>query len=632
MSNEVNRESLQEKVSVTLFVVMGALALLSFVILQQVVAPAFDQLEIDQARTNLVRAERAIQNDLDNLSAITGDWGLWDDAYDYVRGEYPAFEDSNLDRPTLTNLGLSLLAIYDREASLIWGQLNHDDHADSIEKLGALSDDTHTADFLIRHKDPAGQITGLIRTDLGPMLISSWPVVRSDGSGPIAGSMIMGQFMDEDLAAGLRQRTEVNLSWRPVREDGVEADDLTVALNLSADGSMRHVTENSEVVSAGLLADLFGSPLLELEVRTPREISALGNSTVNGALAFLALAAIIVAIVTWLLLRRIIVQPLGGLANHIVSIRKSGDLTNKYDDRRTDEIGALANEFDKLTDELHEARKLLLDQSFKAGKADTAAEVLHNIRNAMTPLINGIDRLSKYLGSTRKLKVRQAIDELESGDCPAERAGKLLKYIESAFSHIEASNEDAAQNLVIASKQARQVEAILADQERHAQVAPIIEKLSLDEVLDEAVLVIPDGEVPAVRVDFDEDVHKAAVRAHRVSLMQVMGNLILNAYESIERAEMADGHIQVEVSEETIEEKPMVRLKVVDNGCGFDEETGEKIFQRGFTSKDEGNFRGLGLHWCANAVAGMGGRIQAESVGPGHGAEFHVLLPAAQGG
>ena len=41
---------------------------------------------------------------------------------------------------------------------------------------------------------------------------------------------------------------------------------------------------------------------------------------------------------------------------------------------------------------------------------------------------------------------------------------------------------------------------------------------------------------------------------------------------------------------------------------------------------------GLGLHWCANALAGMGGGIQAQSEGPGHGAEIHVLLPAAQGG
>jgi signal transduction histidine kinase len=38
------------------------------------------------------------------------------------------------------------------------------------------------------------------------------------------------------------------------------------------------------------------------------------------------------------------------------------------------------------------------------------------------------------------------------------------------------------------------------------------------------------------------------------------------------------------------------------------------------------------LHWCANAVAGMGGRISAESDGAGKGAKFHVLLPIAQRG
>ncbi|MDH3441206.1 MAG: HAMP domain-containing histidine kinase, partial [Gammaproteobacteria bacterium] len=342
-------------------------------------------------------------------------------------------------------------------------------------------------------------------------------------------------------------------------------------------------------------------------------------------------AAVVVAVVTWLLLRRIIVRPLTGLADHIVNIRKSGDLTSRFDAKRADEIGALANEFDRLTDELHDARKLLLDQSFRAGKADTAAEVMHNIRNAMTPLINGIDRLGRSFSVTEKLKVKQAIDELTSKDCPQDRVEKLFRYLESAFSHIEAINRDASENLTIASKQARQVEAILADQERHAQVAPVVEKLNLDEVLDEAVLVIPKDGKPAVELDVEPEIDDFSVRAHRVSLLQVMGNIILNAYESIQRNHTPEGRIEVSVVQETVDEQPMVRLTVVDNGCGFDETTSEKIFQRGYSSKD-GNMSGLGLHWCANALAGMGGRIRAESGGPGQGAEFHVLLPSAQGG
>jgi two-component system NtrC family sensor kinase len=73
-------------------------------------------------------------------------------------------------------------------------------------------------------------------------------------------------------------------------------------------------------------------------------------------------------------------------------------------------------------------------------------------------------------------------------------------------------------------------------------------------------------------------------------------------------------------------------VTVRDNGSGFDGEMKTQIFQRGYTSKTKGSTTGLGLHWCANAVASMGGKISAESAGAGQGAEFHVLLPAAQGG
>lgn len=631
MSNRVTRKSLQEKVSLTLFSVMAVLALLSYTTLYRVVAPAFDRLEIDEASTNLVRAERAIQNDLQNLSAITGDWALWDDAFDYVRGEYPAFQDSNLDRPTLVNLGLNLLAIYDSQRNLVWGQLQDEESIQNPDSLQILDPGTVSGIYLLEHIDPEGSIDGLIRTALGPMMISSWPIVRSDGSGPISGTMIMGQFLDDARAGILQDRTEVQLAWEPIESPIGNDASSQAPMNRPGEGSMRHDTTEAEVYSTGVLVDLFDAPLLKLQVTTPRNISSLGNSTVNGALLFLGLAAVIVSLVTWFLLRRIIVLPLEGLASHITVMRKSGDLTHKLDESRSDEIGALAGEFDKLTEELHEARKLLLDQSFKAGKADAAAEVLHNIRNAMTPLINGIDRLRKNFGAAGKLRVQKAVGELTNPGCPADRAEKLFEYIESAFAHIETVSQDATENLSVASKQAHLVEAILADQEKHAQITPVIEKLHLDEVLDEAVLVIPKAHKPDIALSLDDEISQLSVRAHRVGLLQVLGNLVLNAYESIQRSQASDGRIELTACRETVNEEPMIRLTVSDTGCGFDESTRERIFQRGFSSK-EGHMSGLGLHWCANALAGMGGRIRAESGGPGYGAEFHVLLPAAQGG
>jgi two-component system NtrC family sensor kinase len=615
----------------TLFAVIGLLGIFIYLILHQYVAPAFDQLELDEARTNLVRAERAIRADVSHINSVAGDWAIWDDSYDYVSGNYPSFEDSNLDRPTLENLGLDLMAYYDTSHRLVWGLMLHEGRDKSLDLLGIFQQDTRTAELLIEHSDADERVDGLLQTNLDPMLISSWPIVRTDGSGPHAGSIIVGQFLTSDRIQDIRERTEAQLDIASIKSAADVDERLEVPINLAADGSIIHETTPTTINSTAVLADVFGMPLVFLNVSTQRDISALGNSTVQGALLFLAIAAAIVAIVIWLMLRAMIVLPLARLADHIVDVRESGDLTRKVKDPRNDEIGALSSEFDRLTQDLHEARKQLLDQSYKAGKAETAAEVLHNIRNAMTPLINGIDRLGRHFGATGKLKVRQAIEELTSPDCPPDRAEKLFQYIESAFDHIEASNEDASENLDVASRQARQVEAILADQERHAQVAPVIEKLSLDEVMDEAVLVIPASEDPAVEVDIESDLNARAVQAHRVSLLQVLGNVVLNAWESIQRSDHPDGRIRVVAREETINERPMVRVTVIDNGCGFDQETAGKIFQRGYSSKD-GNLSGLGLHWCANALAGMGGRIQAESAGPGHGAEIHVLLPAAQGG
>ena len=150
-------------------------------------------------------------------------------------------------------------------------------------------------------------------------------------------------------------------------------------------------------------------------------------------------------------------------------------------------------------------------------------------------------------------------------------------------------------------------------------------------MLDEAVLVIPRRSSPKVRLNLQKEIGHLRVEGHRVGLLQVLGNIILNAYESIQRSQSEVGSISLTASNETIDDREMVRLIVSDTGCGFDDENKRKIFQRGYTSKS-GNLSGLGLHWCANALAAMGGRIQAESTGAGQGAEFHVLLPAAHGG
>jgi sensor domain CHASE-containing protein len=631
MSNERKKQFLQKKVSFTLLAVMAVLAIASYAILNAVIAPAFDELELDAARTNMIRFDRAIDAELDNLGLLAADWGRWDDAYFFVQDQLPSFRKSNLGSSLFSDLEIDLMLYYDESGDLYWGRLLVQENAREVSSSGVFESGLPIEAQLTRHETDTGEIRGLLQTAQGPMLIFSVPITTTDRNGSIVGALVIGRFLDDVMLAQIRQRTEEDLAWQEFGNlSGADRSEIRSLLNEDPVGIHFRTTVDT-VHSYHLRRDLNDQPIMLLQADMPRRISALGQQTLNGALLLLASAALVVALVIWLLLRNMIVKPLETVATHISGIRESGDLSKRMTMKRGDEIGTVADNLDEMAGELDDARKMVVEQSFKAGKADTAAEVMHNIRNAMTPLINGIDRLDSAFRVTEGLKIGEATQQIADPECLADRNEKLLQYINSAFEHVENSHADGRDELVAVSKQARLVEDIISDQERHAKGGPVIEDLELDDVLDEAVLVIPKRSSPSINLSQGTEISQFRVQGHRVGLLQVLGNIILNAYESIQRSQSDSGSISLSASNETIDDQEMIRLVVSDTGCGFDDINKHKIFQRGYSSKS-GSLSGLGLHWCANALAAMGGRIQAQSKGEGQGAEFHVLLPAALGG
>ena len=629
MSNTKALRSLQRKVSLRLSLAMAIFIVGVFLILRAVITPAFEELELDAAHADLIRADQAIQTDIDNLVAVTLDWGPWDDIYEYVAGRNPGFQKSNLDRSTLLNLGLDMIAIYELGGRLKWGQFLNEGEEQPLTNLALLEADSPAAHMLTEHATVDGGTVGIVDTALGPMIISSQPILRNDGSGPVAGALVMAQFLDEQRLARLQERTEVDMTWMLVENYVVEGQRELSDIRV---GELPVRLSDDIVTNCIVLANILGNPYLLVSAKTPRTITLLGQQTVRAGVLFLATAGLSLMAVLWWFMKGTIIRPIEQLTGHMDKIRKSGDLSDKLNLESDDEIGLLADQYDKLNTEVHETRAALLHQSFKAGKADTAAEVLHNIRNAMTPMINGLERLGKVFKVSDGLRVKEAVEQLSNPDVDTEKARKFVQYLDAAFDRIGAVHAEASDDLKVVASQARQVEGILTDQEKFTKVDPVAENVVVDEVVEEAALVIPKDSATEIDVEMADGLNNYRVRAHRIGLLQVLSNLILNAHESIQRAGGAGGTISLSASNTVIDNTDMVQLTVRDNGTGFEEDVRNMVFQRGFTSKSEAEFTGLGLHWCANAVASMGGRIFADSQGEGHGAEFHVLLPAAQGG
>ena len=72
----------------------------------------------------------------------------------------------------------------------------------------------------------------------------------------------------------------------------------------------------------------------------------------------------------------------------------------------------------------------------------------------------------------------------------------------------------------------------------------------------------------------------------------------------------------------------LCRLTVADNGIGFEEKYGDRIFQvfQRLHGRNEYEGTGIGLATCRKIVKRHGGDITAKSC-PGEGATFVVTLP-----
>ena len=110
-----------------------------------------------------------------------------------------------------------------------------------------------------------------------------------------------------------------------------------------------------------------------------------------------------------------------------------------------------------------------------------------------------------------------------------------------------------------------------------------------------------------------------AARSHE--LVTVAGNLIDNALEAL--ADSAEKRLEVSFLWEAGE----LTLIVADSGPGIAVVDQERIFQRGYSSK-EGN-RGLGLALVKESLALLQGDVEVSSR-PGEGTEFVVTLPYAE--
>lgn len=299
--------------------ILAALALLMLALLalltssgHALVMAGAVETEREAIERDVLRVQAALESELEGLRRTGRDWGWWDETYDYLLGRAPEYEDANLGQVTLENLALDLMGFFD-----VAGQPVH--LAWSREPGSA--DAAAFAGLLYRAGEIGAVRAGLLHLPGDPLLVATVPVLRNDGAGPSAGTLILGRRLSPDLLEHVEQATLISIQVWDLSAAGLPDRLAAAAAALRQNPAPVIAPIGAEQLAAvALLEDLDGAATLLLEVTVPRAAYQQAQLSVRyqGLIAAVLGAGLIAF--SLLLLEITVLAPLARLARDVEAV------------------------------------------------------------------------------------------------------------------------------------------------------------------------------------------------------------------------------------------------------------------------------------------------------------------------
>jgi len=278
--------------------------------------------------------------------------------------------------------------------------------------------------------------------------------------------------------------------------------------------------------------------------------------------------------------------------------------------------------------EMERMHKKLVDVSRRAGMADVATSVLHNVGNVLNSVNISCSVVEDTVRKSRIGSVSRLATLLHenggdlAGFLTNDPTGRKLPDFVDKLSHqLRDEQTSLLDELQLLASNIEHIRSVVSMQQSYASVGGVCETLSLQELVEDAIQM---NRAALARhgvevVQEYEPTPPVPIDKHKI--LQILVNLICNAKHALTDSGREDKRLTVRVAMEG----GQIKICIDDNGIGIPEENLPRIFSHGFTTKKNGH--GFGLHSGVLAVQEMGGRLSVQSAGLGAGATFTLELP-----
>ena len=281
--------------------------------------------------------------------------------------------------------------------------------------------------------------------------------------------------------------------------------------------------------------------------------------------------------------------------------------------------------------ELAATHRELIEASRKAGMAEVATNVLHNVGNVLNSVNVSATVIYDRVRGTKAVglaKLAELVNEHKTDLAEFltghPRGRTIPSYLRGLADSLSAEQESVLAELQSLRKKVDHIKDIVSLQQDHAQAARVTETLPVTELIEDALRIAaaaPTRHGVEIARDFQA---QPVLTLDKHKVVQILVNLLSNAKLACVESGRADKRITVRLTRN----ERVVTIAIVDNGVGIPAENIMRIFNHGFTTGKEGH--GFGLHSCALNAKELRGTLSVSSDGPGKGATFELELPDEQ--
>lgn len=316
--------------------------------------------------SNVNRTKYLINNSIEDLDTLCGDWAPRDDTLEFIKTNNSRYIELNLNDNTFSSLKINTLIILDVNNKIINANFYDMENKKSIDMPQELLNYINSnKEIMFKNKNVHSSVSGIISVNEKPMMISARPITDSEFKSPAAGIVLVGKYIDSSLVNGVKEITDSKMKIEKISEAKVLDREITVGNGKikfsNKDSTIVQPIDKNRVAAYFIIKGVDGDPLFILNLESKRTIYNQGLRSVIFLIFIIVLFSSIILALCTMVLKIVVIRPIEDISNEVNKINLTDSNISRIRVKGKDEISSLGIEINNMLEKIQTSNKKVVD-------------------------------------------------------------------------------------------------------------------------------------------------------------------------------------------------------------------------------------------------------------------------------